>query len=147
MAEIDEIKSVIKDSLESLNIAVVYDHMPHLSAWDTVLNKAVKNNSINLIMFTYSIRKSITSEDNISQQALRGWRIKYLMSVSEKSGSEQVFDRNIESICESINELGYSDYRIESASPVEMLKPKGYETVCSILCHSAELEFEIINNS
>jgi len=147
LTEIDEIKTVIKNSLEALNIALVYDHMPHLSSWDKILQKAVKNNSLNLIMFTFSTRKSVTTEDNITIQASRGWRVKYFMSVSEKSISEQAFDRNIESICNNINELGYTDYRIETVSPPEMLKPKGYEMVCNILCHSAELEFEIIKNS
>ena len=72
MAEIDEIKTVIKNSLEALNIAVVYDHLPHLSSWDKILQKAVKNNSLNLIMFTFSTRKSVTAEDNITIQASRG---------------------------------------------------------------------------
>jgi hypothetical protein len=147
LAEIDEIKALIKNSLEALNIAVVYDRIPHLSAWDKILQKAVKNNSLNLIMFTYSTRRALTSEDNITVQAVRGWRVKYFMSVCEKSESGAVFDRNIESICMNLNELGSTDYRIEIVSPPEMLKPKEYETVCGILCHSAELEFEIINNS
>ncbi len=147
MAEIDEIKTVIKNSLEELNIAVVYDHMPHLSTWDKVLQKAVKDNSLNLIMFTFSTHRSLTAEDNNALQAVRGWRVKYLMSVNEKSGSEQVFDRNIESVCKNLSELGIADYRIEIVSPPEMLKPKEYSAVCSILCHSAELEFETLNNS
>ena len=147
MAEIDEIKAVIKNGLEALNIAVVYDHLPHLSTWDKILQKAVKNNSLNLIMFTFSTRRVIAAENNAAVQAVRGWRVKYLMSVSEKSGSEEIFDRNIESICRNLNELEAADYRIEIVSPPEMLKPKGYETVCSILCRSAELEFEIIYNS
>ena len=147
MAEIDEIKTVIKNSLEELNIAVIYDHLPHLSTWDKVLQKAVKDNSLNLIMFTFSTRRSLTAEDNITLQAVRGWRVKYLMSVSEKSASEQVFDRNIEAVCKNLSELGGADYRIEIATPPEMLKPKEYTAVCGILCHLAELEFETINNT
>lgn len=147
MAEIDEIKAVLNNSLLALNIAAVQDHVPHITTWDKLLLKAVKNNTLNLIMHNYSTRRSIVTEDNLTIQSIRGWRVKYLMSVSEKPCSEQIFDRNIDSICKCLNELSSADYRIEIVSPPEMLKPKSYETVCSILCHSAELEFEIIKTS
>jgi hypothetical protein len=141
MAELNEIKSAIKEIAQSVNgIGVVYERLIYAKDHNQLKELFVKEGVLNCLMFR-QVKRTADPDSRTGNEVLvdRTWKFVLLYAYNYENKSEEILDDICEQLCKRFNANCDLNGKVNEHSYFDMTNKTDY-SYHNVLCHRAEFE-------